>query len=479
VVLLALGGAWAWSWFRDDGPSHPDEWDPLVADLAVWVEDARGLEFEHPVHVEFLSDEEFEAEVTSDEGELSDDELTDVQEYGGMFRALALVEGEFDLLDAQNQASAGGVLAFYDGGEQRAVVRAPEGGIDGLTSAADLPTDLRVTLAHELTHALQDQHFDIGRFDEETEAEESGEVDLEVNALRETYRALLEGDADRIEDVYIEELSEDEHQEYLSAQVDQMGDYAELQNDVPASILAFQGAPYLLGRAFLDFVATVDGEAGIDAALRDPPRSVEQLFHPFRYHDGEGPLEMELPDPAESEVVVDEGQFGSTAWYLMLASQIDAQDALAAVDGWGGDAYQFIVDGEKRCARLWFRGDSTAETDEMAEALRQWQAALPDAISVVQRDGDLLELETCDPGPDAELGVHPRLDELLAIPVARTNLAIVVLEDADDPDAAALRQVECVAREVYGRLTVEEALAGDSLPVDRVRAVYEAASAAC
>ena len=41
--------------FTDDGPGHPDEWDPRVADLAAFVEDERGLDFDHPVYVDFLT----------------------------------------------------------------------------------------------------------------------------------------------------------------------------------------------------------------------------------------------------------------------------------------------------------------------------------------------------------------------------------------------------------------------------------------
>jgi hypothetical protein len=47
-------------------PEDLTEWDPRVADLAAFVEEARGLEFVHPIPVEFLSPEEFSAEVRSD-----------------------------------------------------------------------------------------------------------------------------------------------------------------------------------------------------------------------------------------------------------------------------------------------------------------------------------------------------------------------------------------------------------------------------
>ena len=56
VGLLVIGAvAVVTDQFTDDGPGHPDEWDPRVADLAAFVEDERGLDFDHPVYVDFLT----------------------------------------------------------------------------------------------------------------------------------------------------------------------------------------------------------------------------------------------------------------------------------------------------------------------------------------------------------------------------------------------------------------------------------------
>src|SRR3712207_6947153 len=42
-----------------------------VAELAAFVEEERGLDFDHPVYVDFLDDEAFNRVVTTDEGELT------------------------------------------------------------------------------------------------------------------------------------------------------------------------------------------------------------------------------------------------------------------------------------------------------------------------------------------------------------------------------------------------------------------------
>ena len=60
VGLVAVAGlAGAALVVTSGGADHPDEWDGRVEDLAAFVEDERGLEFDHPVTVEFLSEDEY------------------------------------------------------------------------------------------------------------------------------------------------------------------------------------------------------------------------------------------------------------------------------------------------------------------------------------------------------------------------------------------------------------------------------------
>src|SRR5690606_26121335 len=63
----------------DEGVDHPDAWDPRVADLAAFVEDARGLAYDHPVHVDFLTPEEYTEATTTEVSELQEEELADLE----------------------------------------------------------------------------------------------------------------------------------------------------------------------------------------------------------------------------------------------------------------------------------------------------------------------------------------------------------------------------------------------------------------
>lgn len=310
VILVLVAGWVAWSLVAgEDGPSHPDEWDPRVVHLVEYVEDHGGRPFEHPVHIHFLPDDEFKEEVTSDETELTEDDLESIAQAEAQMRALGLVDGDFDLFEGQNELQASGILAYYDPDSKSVTVRGTE-----LTLAVE------VTVVHELVHAWQDQLVDL------TEVEDSLEDDAFL-----TYRAVVEGHAVMVEQDYVaDELDEAEREEYFATGDEEA---EAVIDDAPAVLVAMMSAPYALGPYFVGVVAEAEGNRAVIDLLSEPPASLEQLFDPRLFLDGVEPVEvdvMELPDGAES---IDEGSFEILELYLVLASRLDAAEALDAADG--------------------------------------------------------------------------------------------------------------------------------------------------
>ncbi len=193
VVLLA-GLFTASARSLDPGPDHPDEWDPRVADLAAYVEDERELGFDHPVHVDFLTPAEYTEATTGGDDLSEEQERDDLEVFASQLRALGVASGDIDLYEAFNAVVDGGTLAFYDPTDERIRVRGTE-----------MTVGLEVTLVHELTHALQDQRFELDRLRDPS-------IDSGASSA---FRALGEGDAVRVENAYIEEeLDEAEQADY-------------------------------------------------------------------------------------------------------------------------------------------------------------------------------------------------------------------------------------------------------------------------
>src|SRR5690606_30912447 len=100
---------------------HPDRWDERVAPLVSFVERTRGLRFEHPVSVYFLTPAQYRhAIVTASDDPVSGDDgdavsgTADDERALGVQRALGLVEGAPDLEAAAADLGATGTLAYYD-----------------------------------------------------------------------------------------------------------------------------------------------------------------------------------------------------------------------------------------------------------------------------------------------------------------------------------------------------------------------------
>ena len=377
------------------GSSDPGSWDPRVADLAAFVERARGLSFDHPVRVDFLSPAAYTAAVTTDGEDLGEEERAELDVQAAQLRALGVASGDVDLVAAFNQVSDAGTLAFYNPDDESVRVR-----------GTDLSVGLRVTLVHELTHALQDQHF--GLADLLGDADDTSESDAR--------RALAEGDATRVEVAYVdEELSDEErvaYEEEYQAEVDQS---VAGTADVPDFLNATFGVPYALGPPFVAMLLDAGGNEGVDDAFRDPPSTEEHLFDPASYLAGEKGKAPDL-DLEDLDDAFEEGPLGPPRWFLILAQRIDANTAFEAALGWGGDAYGTYTKGGRSCVRAVFRGDTETDETEMGEVIDAWAAAMPGGkakrIDVDGHPG----LDACDPGTAVDIPLAESSGDLLVLP---------------------------------------------------------------
>ncbi len=350
ALFLAGIGIAGWATFgRKSGPSYPDDWDPRVSDIAQFVQTDRGVLFDHPVDVDFLSEEEFKADVTTSQDDLSDEDRKSLDQNASLLRALGLAEGDIDLFDKQNQLSGEGTAAYYDPATERVRVRGTE-----------LTPEIKVTLAHELTHALQDQFVDLDQIESNLDEDEVSR-----------YRAVVEGDATNVENAYAEKkLSASEHDQYVN-QSQQSSDDVDFTG-IPPAMVAFFEAPYAIGPSFDRIVKEERGSSGLNDALRNPPSSDAQLLEPRSLpHRPRTRRRSTSPTAGADRELIDEGEFGAFDWYIMLASRLDPKRSLHLVDGWAGDSYRSYEGDNGACVTARFRGTITGATTDMATALRR------------------------------------------------------------------------------------------------------------
>jgi len=210
--------------------------------------------------------------------------------------------------------------------------------------AAWLPiADQKRVIAHELVHALQDQHFDLRRL----EGWPKGDSDAELAA-----HALVEGEATLVMIEYDFEqqglrLDMNKIAALTDNMIDQDGDtdsksYPVLAN-APKVLKENLQFPYLYGAGFVGAVLRNGTWKALDKTYITLPDSTEQIMHPQRFLVRDKPVKINIPDltstlgPSWKKADADvNGEFG---YLVALAEFIPKRTARAAAEGWGGDRY--------------------------------------------------------------------------------------------------------------------------------------------
>ncbi len=311
-----------------------------------------------PVRVSHLSDAAFAQRIA----ELQAKDHADLDREAKLLRALDLVQPGVNVEKAQEQLLTGAVIGYYDPATKELVVR-------GDTASAAV----RHVVVHELTHAVQDQWFDL-----------QGHQKNLTDDQGEAYSALVEGDAVAVENAYIASLSPAERGEIDSHSG------AGIPADVPAVLIRLLSFPYSVGPRFVGALRDSKGQSALDQAFRTPPQASAQVIHPDRFLGGEAP--QPVPEPAADGPTFDKGVWGEFGLNLMLndlygSSGVSAGDVQAATSGWGGDSYVAWTSGDHYCVRLSYAGRDDPGAASLQRMLAIWatkHGAQPDGLNLTR-----------------------------------------------------------------------------------------------
>ena len=186
-------------------------------------------------------------------------------------------------------------------------------------------------MAHELTHALQDQHFNLKRF----ENWPKGDSDAELAA-----HALIEGDATLAMTLYLTK-----HPMIALAFIRTAQETSSVQfKQAPRALQLSLLFPYNEGSQWATQVYRRGGWEMVSNAFTKLPLSTEQILHPEKYFSYEPPVKLTLPNfrrtlgPGWKRIDTDvNGEWG---YYLVLDEYLkNASAARTAAAGWGGDRF--------------------------------------------------------------------------------------------------------------------------------------------
>jgi hypothetical protein len=188
-------------------------------------------------------------------------------------------------------------------------------------------------MAHELTHALQDQHFNLRRF----EKWPKGDADAELAA-----HALVEGDASLAMAVYVSRSPA-----RILSLMKSMGGSKSATEEIDRAPRAIRESllfPYEKGMQWAQVLHRREGWPLVSKAYTDLPQSTEQILHVEKYFAREAPVKVASPDIASALgrgwKRIDTDVNGEWSYYLILDEYLkSAQESKGAAAGWGGDRY--------------------------------------------------------------------------------------------------------------------------------------------
>ena len=361
-------------------PPSPAEIEAEIARIEPAVAALRGLEQRRPVSTRLITTAALRERIAQEfADEYPAQELADL---GRLYEGLGLLPPGSDLGALYQDLLGEQVIGLYDTDEKELFV---------VTDGPFGPLE-RVTTAHEYTHALQDQHFDLDAF----LPEEHDQGDRTIARL-----AVGEGDATLLMFEWAQQaLSADELLQYLRSSQDPAA--LERFAKMPAILREPLLFPYSQGFALVQDRQDAGGWAAVDALYADPPASTEQLLHLEKYAAHEAPVEVRLPDGVAAALgegwsLGVEDSFGELVTRIWLDEQLGASVSREAAAGWGGDRVALYRGPDDAWAIAWeTHWDSGAEADEFRAAAAQVVGALGSAEVATRRDGAVSVLVAVD-----------------------------------------------------------------------------------
>ncbi|MDB4960546.1 MAG: hypothetical protein JWP01_545 [Myxococcales bacterium] len=306
----------------------------------------RGLPMDTPVPAQHQTADEFRSFV---QRELAKElPAAKAEQLQAALLHIGLYTKPIDLVKTLEQTMTSQAAAYYDPAAKKFfVVMAPDN---------DMMFD--TISAHELTHALQDKHFDLVKYLPITLDEDAGfarkfvvEGDATFSMI--AYLMMDKAGADKLPSMVklmrpqIETMAGmgvTEYADQMKTQAaafggmdDQMKASMETMGELPPVIIGPLIASYMKGAVLAMTAYENGGWKTVDSLYTSPPDSTEQVLHPSTklFPKRERPKQVTLPKLTGTELI--QNVIGELQWSIYFKQWgIELADA---APGWGGDRY--------------------------------------------------------------------------------------------------------------------------------------------
>ena len=315
-----------------------------VATIQPKLVEMRGIKLDAPVPAAHQTTDDFRAFVQRELAkELPADKAAKV---ASALHHIGLYTKPIDLLKVLEQTMTSQAAAYYDPATKKFFV----------VMAPDDDTTFDTISAHELTHGLQDEAFDLVKFLPPTLDEDAsiarrfvveGDATFSMIAYLATSKGgnvasiipMIKPTIAGMANVGVKDYGNLMQQQTagFSGMDDQMKASMQAMKDLPAVIIGPMIDSYMKGAVLAMTAFENGGWDAVNALFKNPPDSTEQVLHPSTklYPKREKPTKVTLPKLAGTELT--SNVVGELQWSIYLQQwNVDQPEA---APGWGGDRY--------------------------------------------------------------------------------------------------------------------------------------------
>lgn len=223
------------------------------------------------------------------------------------------------------------------------------------------PADQRSVMSHELTHALQDQHFHIDKWTDAAKPNDDAELARD---------AVLEGSAMAAMLDYefrgkgsVRDLGDFDPTMFMG-DADSSPELSKAPKVLQDELLF----PYTAGVAFTQHLLKAgNGWPDFYKVFQNPPASTQQIMHPDLYLRGVLPAKVALPSTkgltSADWKKLDENDMGEFGVQEILKQFLPKERSIALASSWGGDRYAIFENQKNKRTMLEFRVRLSSDAD--------------------------------------------------------------------------------------------------------------------
>jgi hypothetical protein len=319
-------------------------------DIARQLTTISGMQLHHPVPCDFISKEKINEFLQKRVKEVAKPEEVRAEEL--TLKKFGLVPADFDLAKTTVDLLTEQAAAFYDYDKKKLFI------------TESTPSDTQEpVLAHELSHALADQNYNLARFIRQGRKSDDGAT---------ARLAVMEGQATWLMSEFLARKTGQslKNSPALVAMMSNLSESGGGQYPVFDASPLYERTtlvfPYTRGMLFQNALYQRDGVAAFGEVFRRPPLSTQQIIHPEMYFNGVKPTQPELPDahlPHGYKGLVG-GSLGELEHAILLEQFAGKERAAEIAPHWRGSTFELVE--SKKAARVVLLYASEWDSDENA-----------------------------------------------------------------------------------------------------------------